>query len=230
MSASITKLPANDVYVGSVKVIDSTGAIGGTSGGMLTGVTSGTTLIAQKFAPTASATTASINYHKLFAIGDITGTTAYGFGDPAKPTTGIMGSFGRTAVATGTQTDTGLDIRVINKVTNTGVNAIQGAYIKAKNYSTGTVGSMIGLFVEVAAEGTVTNGATAIKIGCDGTTLKQDIMFSNGLGFFTSTEAITANSTLTSLPAGSIGITSNGTGVGHLFVSDGTKWQYAAVA
>lgn len=44
------------------------------------------------------------------------------------------------------------------------------------------------------------------------------------------TTAITANSTTTTLPNGSIGITSNATGVGKLFMSDGSKWQFAVVA
>jgi hypothetical protein len=42
------------------------------------------------------------------------------------------------------------------------------------------------------------------------------------------TTAITANTTLTSLAAGSIGITSNSTGKGTVFYSDGTKWQTIA--
>lgn len=34
----------------------------------------------------------------------------------------------------------------------------------------------------------------------------------------------------TDAPAGSMAITSNATGAGKLFVSDGTKWQYAAIS
>jgi len=49
-----------------------------------------------------------------------------------------------------------------------------------------------------------------------------------GLYFLTS--AITANSTLTSAPVGSLATTTNATGLGKLFIADGTKWQYAAVA
>jgi hypothetical protein len=44
------------------------------------------------------------------------------------------------------------------------------------------------------------------------------------------TTAITANTTTTTAPKGSIGTTSNATGAGKLFVSDGTKWQFAVVA
>jgi len=52
----------------------------------------------------------------------------------------------------------------------------------------------------------------------------------NGLQFVVLTTAITANTTTTSVVSGSIGITSNATGVGSLFISDGTKWQFAVVA
>jgi hypothetical protein len=44
------------------------------------------------------------------------------------------------------------------------------------------------------------------------------------------TSAITANSTTTAAPVGSLGTTTNATGLGKLFTSDGSKWQYAAVA
>ncbi len=47
--------------------------------------------------------------------------------------------------------------------------------------------------------------------------------------YFLST-AITANSTTTSAPAGSLGTTTYATGLGKLFISDGTKWQYPVVA
>jgi hypothetical protein len=49
-------------------------------------------------------------------------------------------------------------------------------------------------------------------------------------GLYFLTIAITANSTTTSAPAGSIATTTNATGTGKLFVSDGTKWQFAVVA
>lgn len=211
-------------------IIDEDGAVY-PSGQKIASTVTGTIRSELKITPSASATVSGItSKHILLDVGDETGNTAYGMGDPAVATTGIMGSFGRTAVATGTQTDTGLDIRVINKLTNTGVNTLQGAYIKAKNYSGATVGALIGLFVEVVSDGTVTNGGLGIKIGSDGTVPVADMMFSNGQCLFCSALAITANSTLTSLPAGSIGITSHATGRGKLFTSDGSKWQFMAVA
>jgi len=192
-------------------------------------ITEGTIKSKIKFSPLASYAISGIDFHKLFAIGDVTGTTAYGFGDPTKPTTGIMASFGRTAIATGTPTDTGLDIRVINKLVNTGANTIQGAYIKAKNYSTGTVGIVKGLFVEVVNDGTATT-VLGIEIGSDGTVPTADVKFSNGAYLVALSTAITVNVTTTTAPAGSLGFTTNATGLGKLFMSDGSKWQYAVVA
>ena len=54
--------------------------------------------------------------------------------------------------------------------------------------------------------------------------------FAGGVQFHGLDTAITANTTTTSAPAGSMAITSNATGKGKLFVSDGAKWQYAAIS
>jgi hypothetical protein len=42
--------------------------------------------------------------------------------------------------------------------------------------------------------------------------------------------AITANVTTTSAASGSLGITTNATGLGKLFYADGTKWQFMAIS
>jgi hypothetical protein len=49
-------------------------------------------------------------------------------------------------------------------------------------------------------------------------------------GVYILSVAITANTTTTSVPVGSLGITTNATGLGKLFYSDGSKWQFAAVS
>jgi len=49
-------------------------------------------------------------------------------------------------------------------------------------------------------------------------------------GVYILSTAITANSTLTSAPVGSLGITTNATGRGKLFYADGTKWQFMAIS
>jgi len=227
---NFTNMYADKIQGGAI-VGPITGTVTPATGTDITGaVTTGTILNAVKITPKAAVATTSIDYHKLMTVGDETGNTAYGFGDVAKPTTGLMASFGRTIVATGTQQDTGLDVRVINKLTNTGENVLKGAYIKAKNYSTGTVGSLVGLEVEVVSDGTVTNGAVGVLINADSTVLEADMQFSNAQQLVALTTAITANSTATSTAAGSIGITSHATGTGKLFMSDGSKWQYAGVA
>jgi hypothetical protein len=46
-----------------------------------------------------------------------------------------------------------------------------------------------------------------------------------GIRFYKLTTAITANVTLTTAPAGSIGKTTSATGRASIFISDGTKWQ-----
>jgi hypothetical protein len=58
-----------------------------------------------------------------------------------------------------------------------------------------------------------------------GTILK----FAGGVEFHGLSTAITANTTTTTAPAGSMAITSNATGAGKLFVSDGSKWQFGAI-
>jgi hypothetical protein len=152
------------------------------AGTLQSGLTSGTILTSMLLTPKASTATGSINYHKLFAVGDVTGNTAFGFGDVTKPTTGVMGCFGReAAVATSafTGTDTGADFRAINKAANDAAYNIQGAYIKAKNYEGGVVGTIKGLYVEVAQAGTAT-ASYGIDIGTDGTTPTADIRLHNG--------------------------------------------------
>jgi hypothetical protein len=49
-------------------------------------------------------------------------------------------------------------------------------------------------------------------------------------GLYFLTTAITANVTTTTVPVGSIATTTNATGTGKLFISDGSKWQFAVVA
>jgi len=56
------------------------------------------------------------------------------------------------------------------------------------------------------------------------------LTFASGAGIYFLDTAITANSTTTDAPAGSFGMTTNATGLGKLFYSDGSKWQYGVVA
>ena len=61
-------------------------------------------------------------------------------------------------------------------------------------------------------------------------TTSGDAAASNAVaGMYFYSTAITANSTTTTAPKGSFGMTSNATGLGKLFYSDGAKWQLGAI-
>lgn len=158
---------------------------------------SGTLAYGTLIKPAATAAVTGATRHVAYGIGDITGTTAYGMGDPTKATYGVMISFGRTVAATSafTGSDTSLDVRAINKLVNDVAYKIQAAYIKAKNYTGGTVGSLIALSLECVNDGTCTSNI-GLKIGSDGSTITNaidmssavttngaDIKFSTGITF-----------------------------------------------
>jgi len=144
-----------------------------------TNTTSGTLYSKLEIVPGASETIDSITRHTLVAIGDKTGTTAYGFGAPTVETRGVMMSFGRTTIASGDFADEALDVRAINKLVNTGAYNLKGAMIKAKNYSGGTVQNLVGVFIETVDDGTTTL-STALEIGADSSTVNEGIVLDNG--------------------------------------------------
>lgn len=81
----------------------------------------------------------------------------------------------------------------------------------------------------------IPNGAGPYQVS-DGNTNAAKLIGGNtltaatGAGIYFLDTAVTANSTTTTAVKGSIGITTNATGVGKLFISDGSKWQFAVVA
>lgn len=78
--------------------------------------------------------------------------------------------------------------------------------------------------------GTTISGA-AITSSTFVSSATTDAVVSNATaGLYFLTGAITANSTTTTAPKGSLATTTNATGTGKLFISDGTKWQYPVVA
>lgn len=83
-------------------------------------------------------------------------------------------------------------------------------------------------FDSVDVTGAVT--AASVSAGTVTSTASSGLIAGNANGgvYFLST-AITANVTTTAVSAGSLGLTSNATGRGKLFVSDGSKWQFAAI-
>jgi hypothetical protein len=76
----------------------------------------------------------------------------------------------------------------------------------------------------VTASGAVTGGSIV-------STAASGAVASNAnAGVYILSTAITANVTTTSVPVGSLGITTNATGRGKLFYSDGSKWQFMAIS
>ena len=80
---------------------------------------------------------------------------------------------------------------------------------------------------------TVTGAAVvgSLSAGSVVSTASSGVVASNAsAGVYILSTAITANSTTTSAPSGSLGITTNATGLGKLFYADGTKWQFMAIS
>lgn len=89
--------------------------------------------------------------------------------------------------------------------------AVGVAYADPEFESVTVAGAMsAGSVVSTAASGAVASNANA--------------------GVYILSTAITANTTTTSVPVGSLGITTNATGRGKLFYSDGSKWQFMAIS
>lgn len=85
-------------------------------------------------------------------------------------------------------------------------------------------------FESVTVTGAVT-AAGAVTGGSFVSSASSGAVASNAnAGIYILSTAITANSTTTSAPVGSLGITTNATGRGKLFYADGTKWQFMAIS
>ena len=86
-------------------------------------------------------------------------------------------------------------------------------------------------FDSVTVTGVVTAASvTAASVTAASVTTSGDAAASNAVaGVYFYSTAITANSTTTTAPKGSFGMTSNATGLGKLFYSDGSKWQLGAI-
>ena len=82
-------------------------------------------------------------------------------------------------------------------------------------------------FESLVVTGASTLGAvTATSVSTSSTAAASNAV----VGLYFLTTAITANSTTTTASVGSLATTTNATGLGKLFISDGTKWQYPVVA
>lgn len=84
-------------------------------------------------------------------------------------------------------------------------------------------------YADPELDSVVVNGTASIANPVS--TASDGLVASNAnAGLYILSTAITANTTTTTAPEGSLGITTNATGVGKLFYSDGSKWQFAAVS
>lgn len=89
--------------------------------------------------------------------------------------------------------------------------AVGVAYADPEFESVSVTGAMsAGSVVSTASSGAVASNASA--------------------GVYILSTAITATVTTTSAPVGSLGITTNATGRGKLFYSDGTVWRFMAIS
>lgn len=78
-------------------------------------------------------------------------------------------------------------------------------------------------FESVSVTGAMTAGSV-VSTASSGVVARN-----SNAGVYILSTAITANTTTTTAPAGSLGITTNATGLGKLFYSDGSKWQFMAI-
>ena len=103
---------------------------------------------------------------------------------------------------------------------------ITGATITSPTITGGAYNGTVG--ATTASTGAFTSLTSSTAYSSTDSTSK--VVGNANAGFYILSTAITANSTTTSAPAGSLGITTNATGLGKLFYADGTKWQFMAIS
>jgi len=182
---------------------------------------------------------------------DLSSTYAIGVLDDISSIGGYLGPYNGADVATtagGTlsvvdlvflpETNMSVDthgIKLTAKTTSAGVRMDYGLRIQNQGISTANIflenednskTAVVNNILMSNADTDVVNGINMTGSSYSG----SDIILSNGLSIIALTTAVTANDTTTTVTAGSMAITSNATGRGKLFVSDGSKWQYMAVA
>ena len=127
----------------------------------------------------------------------------------------------QTGSAQGTHTNS-VGVCIINEDVE-GTGAVIGAGL-----AIGNISRAVGFTYLIDMNPSIADGGNGTVVGCSGHS--ADIRFSNNAWLVALATAISANSTTTSAPAGSLGFTTHATGNTKWFMSDGTKWQYAAVA
>jgi hypothetical protein len=104
--------------------------------------------------------------------------------------------------------------------------ALADATIATSTITGGTINATpIGGTTPAAVAGTTVSGTSGYT-----TSATTGAVASNATGgFYLLSTAITADTTTTTAPVGSFGVTAHATGRGKLFYSDGTKWQLGAI-
>jgi hypothetical protein len=151
-------------------------------------------------------------------LAGVIGANSLDCGDSDYPTAAVMG-----VLFDGAQVDSIVLADLDGDDGGAATNARAAFGVKVNNNNPSS-GCEFGLSLKDAGNANYTGGGNAFVPS------KADVEFSNGLYIVALDTAITANSTTTDAPAGSPGITSHATGRGKLFMSDGSKWQFAVVA
>jgi hypothetical protein len=105
--------------------------------------------------------------------------------------------------------------------------AIGVAYADPQFESVDVTGPVTATSAAVSGPVTATGAVSGASLSSTATSGAVASNASGGVYFLTT--AITNNVTTTTAPKGSLGLTSNATGTGILFVSDGSKWQLGAI-
>ena len=172
---------------------------------------------------------AGLTAQVITAVGTATVGNAHGIDvvmDVNSATTAITTLMGiRVAIQTGSSQGThtnDVGICIINEdVEGTGTEIDAGLAI-------GNISRAVGFTYLIDLNPSILDAANGTVVGCSGH--NADIRFSNNAWLVALATAITANTTATTAPAGSLGFTTHATGNTKWFMSDGSKWQYAAVA
>jgi hypothetical protein len=100
-------------------------------------------------------------------------------------------------------------------------SAISGGSISGSTINSSAIG---GTTPAAGAFTTLTSTSPVVVSAASG-----NLINNANAGIFILSTAITSGVTTTSAPSGSLGLTTNATGLGKLFYSNGTNWLFAAI-
>ena len=192
---------SNIFSIGGTKVTPSAAELNAVEN-MAADSASGTSLYRLLYAPSGSESSATYSRYDLMHVGSEVNATSTN-----ASLVGGYFSIGRPSAAaanwSGGTFDTGLRSVAINRATNNAAYGLRGAYVKAKNYTSGTIGGLEGLFIEAVGDGTEDNGeAIVLKLGTDNSTVDYgidmdlitadvaDIKFQNGATILNSSSTL----------------------------------------